>query len=902
MAIDVSGNIYITGSIYTEIDTADYYTFKYDEDGNELWSIHTDGAAHLNDKATNIALDDNGDIIVTGQSETEPGKYEYFTVKYIEREVITPTDYYDEEPNNIFLYYENRGQLINTSGDPVPEIRYYTNNTNPEFYIKDDSLSFVFAHVDTMASTEDTLHRIDVTFDRVSEDARTYPLEEKEEYLNYYLGHCPGGITEVHANQRLITINLYDKIDMMYSSNHDGIKIYYIIKPGGQPNDIQMTFDGAESCELDGGTNALTINSSIGSITFDQPTVYQLNSNNEIVTITGWTADWTENGASNKFKFYTGSYNTSLPLIILVDLGNSMFSPLTNANLEWCTFYGGESADYFLNVESNSSNNIWVTGTTVSDSFPTYYGAYMDAMGGFDIVLLRFDDEDALKWATYYGGSGDEGIPETNYGKAGIAVDYSGNCYISSSTDSSGLPLKKPNNLAFIDSMCDCEDVIIAMFDSIGTLVWSTYFGEGPCINAIVSSHAIKLDRYGNLYVTGIDKINEVNPLPFYNSLYTFIAKFDSDHQLIWSTYFGGTDEDRITDMSFDNNNSLFITGYTKSHDYPFIAPGTGMYLQNTLGGGICDGFITKFINDWPNWSTYFGGSGDDYVNGICSDQNGNIYLTGKTNSENFPVDSGMGYFEDTLQDASYTYYGDAFFAMFSPTGATQHITYYGGLGSDEGTDIIVDEQNNIYSTLKTTSNGLDFANPNLPNSYIEGSKTGWQDAFVVVFDNSFNLEWTTYFGGFESGIYDCPTALTLTENNKLYVVGITGAIDSFPCEPSDNPLAPFYDTIASVPDGYIAKFSVNEVLGYDYANTKYNSLLIYPNPAYDKLNVLLSGEINSYEIINITGQLVKSGKFHNQINITDLLPGMYLIRVITRNDVMTAKFIKTNYVIITPF
>jgi len=73
MAIDASGNIYVTGYTTTAIDQADFYTIKYNGSGTELWNIHTDGLTHLNDKAMNIAIDNNGDIIVTGETD-EPIK------------------------------------------------------------------------------------------------------------------------------------------------------------------------------------------------------------------------------------------------------------------------------------------------------------------------------------------------------------------------------------------------------------------------------------------------------------------------------------------------------------------------------------------------------------------------------------------------------------------------------------------------------------------------------------------------------------------------------------------------------------------------------------------------------------------------------------------------------------
>ena len=103
---------------------------------------------------------------MTGQSEISPGSYEFVTVKYVPKEVITPTDANNETPAANFMYYRNSGQL--TAADsllsPVPEVKFYTNNTAPAFYFRETGHSFVFARIDTSAATGDTLHRIDLDF------------------------------------------------------------------------------------------------------------------------------------------------------------------------------------------------------------------------------------------------------------------------------------------------------------------------------------------------------------------------------------------------------------------------------------------------------------------------------------------------------------------------------------------------------------------------------------------------------------------------------------------------------------------------------------------------------------------------------------------------------------------
>jgi hypothetical protein len=114
IVLDNSGNIVVTGYVTTAMDSTDYFTIKYNTSGTEQWSILSDGLKHMSDVATSIAIDSTGDIIVSGVSQTADTVFEYRTVKFVEKEIITPTDYYSEVPAVNFAFYENHGQLINT--------------------------------------------------------------------------------------------------------------------------------------------------------------------------------------------------------------------------------------------------------------------------------------------------------------------------------------------------------------------------------------------------------------------------------------------------------------------------------------------------------------------------------------------------------------------------------------------------------------------------------------------------------------------------------------------------------------------------------------------------------------------------------------------------------------------
>jgi len=588
LAMDASGNIYIAGSCATESDSTNYLTMKYDAAGNLLWTIQSVGNAHLDDKATNLVIDNNGDIIVTGESRTSAGNFEYLTIKYVEKQIITPTDYNDETPASSFSYYCNRGQLINTNDTLIPEIKYYTNNSSPVFYFKDNSCSFVFAHVDAIDSTSDTLHRIDMSFQKGNSSAKTYLMEETRDYLNYFLAQCPDGITKVHGNKRLVTTDLYSNIDLMYSSNQNGIKMYFIVKPGGDPADLQLLFTGASSFYLDGNTYALTINSSIGSITYEQPTAYLLDSNNQIEGL-DWQCAWQTNGASNKYKFYTEDYDQSKTLVIQVDEGHDVQQLTQNENLEWSTNYGeqNDGDNLCLDINTNPSNgNIYVVGKTNSSNFPINSGLNQPTFGGStDGFVLSFFSNANYYWATFFGGSGFDAVQGVTYGNQSV--------YVTGSTSSTNLPIfsSSISNSYNKNTNSGTSDAFIARITPANGLIsWSALIGgEGND-----DGKSIAIDNNSNIFIVGnttsanaqqngcLATTGAQFPLcdQMGNSYFQdhnegaqdiFIAKFDANNNLSGSTFYGSDLNDEVYEINCPrgDDETLILVGCTNKSSDP---------------------------------------------------------------------------------------------------------------------------------------------------------------------------------------------------------------------------------------------------------------------------------------------------------------------------------------------
>jgi uncharacterized delta-60 repeat protein len=922
MALDASGNVYITGYVDTEVDGSDYFTLKYDASGNNLWTIHNDGDAHLDDISNNIAIDNNGDILVTGQSETAPGVYQYCTVKYLEKQIITPADGNSESPATNFDYYENKGQIINTSGATVPAIRYYTNNSYPAYYIKKNSFGFLFSRTDTNATINDTLHRIDLTFDNVNSASKTYAMNEKPDYLNYFLGHCPAGITEIHGNQRLVTTELYPNIDLIYSSNQNGIKYYFIIKPGGELRNLNMTYTGASSFNLDGTTNSLTINSSIGSVTFERPTAYQLSSTNTVIPITNWQCAWQTNGASNKYKFFSGSYDVSKTLVIQVDLGHSTYSPNANGNLDWSTYYGGNKDDEFYKIKTDAKGKIYVTGFTLSTGnlFPTSVGAlYGNSLGAADAIILKFDTSGARKWGTYYGGD----LNDLGYS---IAVDASGYVYISGSTNSTNFPINTLSGAYMQSTNGGSGDAFIVKLDSLGrretgtnARTWSTYFGG----NGLDKGLDLKFDRLNNLYIVGkgTSTSPHVNQTGSYNNMSNgtgLIAKFNPGNALIWSAIYAGTEEIKSLAIEIDTGKSVFIVGSANSNLLPIVQPTTFSYIDSTFNSGGTDAFIANFSPGGAIiWSTYYGGSGADVANAITINNTDEFYITGNTHSSDFPhyytgypayIDSTNGGNDDIFILKFHYRWGSEGGARFY----RRWSTLYGGNGIYEsGNDIVTDYMGSIYVTGSTSSNS--FPLQSLNNGYNDGSynSSNAGEAYMLAFSASLSRLWSVYFGGNGN---DCGWGLAVDNlREKLYLTGTTSSQTSdFPLQGNSPAWMQWLNGDGGVgyyySDGFISRFYLSPVIissgiDDDESISINNDFIIYPNPSNGDvtLEILFDKPENiSISLYNIMGEKVYDetvnnafGLFQKNISFTSLSAGIYIVKVKSENYSISKKIIK---------
>ncbi|HZF99740.1 MAG TPA: SBBP repeat-containing protein, partial [Chitinophagales bacterium] len=322
----------------------------------------------------------------------------------------------------------------------------------------------------------------------------------------------------------------------------------------------------------------------------------------------------------------------------------------------------------------------------------------------------------------------------------------------------------------------DNGDVVfnIDAFDSTKPLridpemVWGTFYG-GNLTDQFI---AVTTDNTGNTIVTGYTASPN---FPLFSAGYYYdnsfapftdavIVKFNSNLQMVWSTFYGGTGTDRGCGVAVDANNNLFVTGYTASSDMP--TQDGGGYFDGTFNGQD-DGFMLKFdATSALLWATYVGGASTDRLLDLALDPSGNVFVTGHTLSTGFPTQaSGGAYFDGTNAG------NDGLVMKFGNTGALLWSTFFGGSSNDEPGSISVDASGNVFLAGYTSSS--DFPTMNA-GTYFSGTSSGG-DAFISKFSSGLSLTWSTFYGG---GAEDRALHTALDADNNLFVSGYTISIN----------------------------------------------------------------------------------------------------------------------------
>jgi hypothetical protein len=438
------------------------------------------------------------------------------------------------------------------------------------------------------------------------------------------------------------------------------------------------------------------------------------------------------------------------------------------SQLSWCTYI--DIIDQDVDMKIDNAGNTFVTSGTRYLNYPTTSGAYDTSYNGNDdIIISKINSLGSnLIFSTFIGGDSVDMAHS-------IGIDKFGNSYITGYTYSSNYPITAN---AFDDSFNDTNniwprgDCFVTKLNSVGTaLIYSTFIGG----NRDDKGYDIVIDSINNAILTGYT--TSVN-FPITSGAYDiffndscilcngsdcFVTKINSTgSSIIFSTFIGGSRTDGGTSIILDKINNYYITGFTKSSDFPttlnsFSSNYPSRYFNN---------FITKLNSTGSSliYSTYIGGYPNDYSSdqpySIAVDNICNPFITGSTPSITYPVTIGA-------YDTAFNGGLDIFVTKLNASGsALFYSTFLGSSYSDCGYSIILDSNNNSLITGQA-SNGYPIT-----NDAFNETNSGMIDCIIskLNYDGT-GLIYSTFFGG---RLNDFGFSIAIDRNNSMYIAGRT--------------------------------------------------------------------------------------------------------------------------------
>ena len=517
---------------------------------------------------------------------------------------------------------------------------------------------------DDRSRTEDTVLSMKVTGANSSAVIGQDGLPGKS---NYFIGNDP---SQWHSNvpnyAKVKYAGVYPGVDLIYYGNQGQLEYDFVVQPGADVRRIILEI-GMQQMPARAHSQRtilhLTKNGDLlvsgegGEVTLQKPTIYQSVANDGRRGADKHVIDgkYVLVGA-HQVGFQVADYDHSKPLVI-------------DPTLAYSTYLGGSNWEAANGIAVDASGEAYVTGTTVSSNFPTTAGAFQTHLNGREanaFVCKLNATGSALIYSTYLGGSnGSEA--------SSLAVDASGNTYVTGWTASSNFPTTAGAIQTTFGGGYD--DAFVSKLNATGSaLIYSTYLGGG----SYDEGHSIAVDALGSAYVTGFSYSSNFPTtvgafqvaLGGYDD--AFVSKLNpAGSALIYSTYLGGGRYDDGRGIAVDASGSAYVTGFSYSSNFPTTAGA----LQAKSGGGY-DAFVSK-LNAGGSallYSTYLGGGLDDFGYGIAVDASNNAYVTGLTYSANFPTTTGA--LQTTLGGGEGGGYDDAFVAKLNAGGTGPRLLY----------------------------------------------------------------------------------------------------------------------------------------------------------------------------------------------------------------------------------
>jgi len=627
--------------------------------------------------------------------------------------------------------------------------------------------------------------------------------------INYLVGNDPAKWRPgISAYSQVRVDNLYPGISLLYYGNQKNLEYDFTIAPGASPEAIQIQFDGADNFSIN-ENGELVIKLAQEEVHQHRPEIYQMVNGVRRVIQGGYRLiDGSTAG------FAVSSYDKALPLII---------DPV----LSYAGYFGGNRADIALSVKLDANGSIYMAGETLSTTFPFTVppGGYTNVFQGGQIngdgFVAKFDNSGAnLIYFTYVGGSENDGILD-------LAVDpATGEAFLTGFTESADFPTSTPlypRISGTRDPVLHAypTDAFIARLNTNGNgFIYSTYLG-GTLAEV---AGGIAIDPSDNAYITGYTystnfPVTNTLHAPFQNRLNgsndVFVAKISADGQsLMYSSYFGGTNQDEGQGIAADAAGIAYVTGFTLSTNFfTSINPPAWQTNINHSTNAIKefktkavprDAFLLEFDTTASGssslrYSTFLGGTNNDSGKRIRLDSAGNVYIVGNSASADFTNTHSTNI--KLGNNGTNVVNFDAFLTKVVHTSSVPTLAYsilFGGQFNDDGWDVAVDANQNVY--VVGIASSPDFPT-NSTAGFLRSTNSGGDDVFVTAFAaDPPNVLYSVYIGGSSN---DFGYGIAADAMNNVYIVGQTLSTNF----PVTNNLAGF-GSRTGTNDAFLAKIS----------------------------------------------------------------------------------------------
>ncbi len=598
-----------------------------------------------------------------------------------------------------------------------------------------------------------------------------------KEYYNYFKGNDHSKwATNVHGYGEAILHDLYDGIDMKLIENELELKYEFHVQPGIDPNLIQMEYNGHQEIKLN-KKGDLIVKSDLGEILEQKPYVYQIVNGNIRDIECKFVLD------GNKLSFELGDYNPNAILIIDPVLVFATYSGSPSDNFGMTATYGYDGTAYSGGIVFGNSYPTpapaWSTSTTITNIMPSANdpaGTY----GVTDVFISKYSSDGVqMLWTCFLGGGDDTQGTETVHS---LICDSMNNVYLYGATSSSDFPFQNgysgthsggvlPLNFTSngVHHLTNGTDIFVSKLSSNGlNLLGSTYVGgsnnDGISYNAntamidsLTTNYGdqfrgeIMLDANNNVIVASCTRSTD---FPVVNAFQPVsgglqdgvIFKLSTDlSTLIWSSYYGGSNNDACYSVKVDLSDNVIFGGGTASNDLIGMAG-----WQNTYGGGKTDGFIVKLPSNGSSiiGGTYVGTANYDQGFFVEVDRMNQIYMVGQSQNGTFPVINSTFVNPGSSQ----------FVIRFDSTLVTAINSTVFGSGNNamdiSPSAFLVDICGNIYISGwgKSLASNAPAINMPITTDAFQSTSTNPDFYLLVIERNFMDTLYGTYIGGGQSG------------------------------------------------------------------------------------------------------------------------------------------------------